>query len=390
MLFLCEHALNKNETFSLKATVLPSNATDKIVVWSSSNPKVATVQNGVITAVGGGTATITAKTSDGKLASAKVTVNVNASSVSLSTKDIYIGVNETLTLKAIPTPSDATNKITWTSSNNNIVSVANGKVTGNSNGTATVTAKTSNGKSASCKVTVRNAPTSVALNPNSLTAGVGENIKLSLKLPQGSSSNTRTFLSSNTNVCTVDRNGNVKAKSVGNAKITVTLYNGKTATCNVTVKQPADKITLNSNINLLVGEKTKLDVYTSDDHASYNNTYKSSNSDILSIDNTGMMTDKKTGDVTVTVKTYNGKSASGQIHISAAASKIEFSRKSLWLGTGENFPLANIIHDGDLFIYYYRIKFSSSNNDVCSVDEKGNLKAKKNRYCHYHCFNNRW
>ena len=65
-------------TLTLTATVAPDNATDKTVTWTSSNPSVATVENGVVTAVACGTAVITATAADGSGASASCTVTVSS------------------------------------------------------------------------------------------------------------------------------------------------------------------------------------------------------------------------------------------------------------------------------------------------------------------------
>ena len=72
---IAQKALNVGDTFTITATVKPDNATDKSVTWSSSNTSVATVdENGVVTAVAEGTATITATASNGVEASCTVTV----------------------------------------------------------------------------------------------------------------------------------------------------------------------------------------------------------------------------------------------------------------------------------------------------------------------------
>ena len=143
----------KNETAILTATVLPDNATNKSVTWTSSNTSVATVDaNGKVTAVANGTATITAKTNDGSNLSAtcKVTVEIPiiATSISLSKTSLtFTAKNQTATLTATVLPSNATNKsVTWTSNKTSVATVdANGKVTAVANGSATITAKTNDG-----------------------------------------------------------------------------------------------------------------------------------------------------------------------------------------------------------------------------------------------------
>ena len=151
-------SLTVGDTSTITAEVSPSNATDKKVTWTSSNTKVATVSNGKITAKGEGTATITAKTSGGQTKTCTVTVKkktVATTGISLSKKEITIYIGESATLATTISPSNATNKtVKWSSSNGNIASVNNGKITANSVGTVTITAKASGGQTATCKVTV--------------------------------------------------------------------------------------------------------------------------------------------------------------------------------------------------------------------------------------------
>ena len=167
--------LEKNKTATLTATISPSNATNKTIIWTTSNSSVATVSNGKITAIGPGTATITAKTNNGKTASCKVTVTTPVSSVKLSKTSLTLIKGTSETIKATITPSNAANKtVTWSTSNSKVATVSNGKVTAISAGTATITAKSNNGKTASCKVTVK-APAVPKDNGSQLVdnAGVG-------------------------------------------------------------------------------------------------------------------------------------------------------------------------------------------------------------------------
>ena len=150
-------------TATLNATVLPSDATDKTVVWTSSNPSVATVSDGLVTAVGAGTATITA-TAGGKSATCTVAVEtpvVVVTSVTLDNPTLDLNIGESSTLVATVAPDNATDKtVTWTTSDATIATVNNGVVSALAAGTATITA-TSGTQTATCDVTVS---TSVAIN----------------------------------------------------------------------------------------------------------------------------------------------------------------------------------------------------------------------------------
>ena len=148
---------------TLTAAITPDNATNKNVTWESDNENVATVENGVVTAVGAGTATITVTTEDGSFTdTCQVTVkeaaNVPVTSVSLDKTTLELTEGETTQLTATVLPDNATNKaVTWSTSNASIATVdANGLVTAVSAGTATITVTTEDGSfTAKCTVTVR-------------------------------------------------------------------------------------------------------------------------------------------------------------------------------------------------------------------------------------------
>lgn len=165
--------LNKNNTTiytgrteTLTATIQPADATNKAVTWTSDNTGVATINNGVVTGVSVGTATITVKTTDGGFtATCIVKVEeapiVHPTGVSISKTSINLQVGGSETLTATVTPADANNKnVTWSTSDATVAAVdKNGKVTGIKAGNATITATTEDGnKTATCAVTVTAGP----------------------------------------------------------------------------------------------------------------------------------------------------------------------------------------------------------------------------------------
>ena len=150
-------SLEVNETLALSYTRVPSDATLEIISWTSSDNTVATVSaNGLVTAVGVGTATITAA-HDNIKATCIVTVtqtDINLTALSFNTNSATIDVGEMTTLILTKTPSNATNPITWSSSKTSVATVTNnGVVTGVGAGTATITASYGN-ISATCTITV--------------------------------------------------------------------------------------------------------------------------------------------------------------------------------------------------------------------------------------------
>lgn len=272
----------KGQTYQLKATASPSNATTKSVTWKSSNTKVVTVNSaGKLTAVGNGSATITATAKDGskKKVTCKVTVKiptvVKVSSVSLNKNDLALtSKGQSYQLSASVAPSNASNKsVKWTSGNPKVATVSSsGKVTAVANGNTTITATAADGsgKKDICAVTV-NIPkpadptptptpsvvkvSSVSLNQSSLNlTQKGQTARLSATVsPSNATNKSINWSSSNSNVATVN-NGVVTAVGNGSATITATAADGsgKKASCSITVNIPTTPDT--QTITLAGGE----------------------------------------------------------------------------------------------------------------------------------------
>ena len=237
-------ALTVGGSDTLVEDIAPSNATNTNVTWLSSNPSVATVYNGTVTAAAVGTATITVTTADGgKTAACTVTVTAVGAPVAVTgvtlnktTLIIYVGTHETLYQTVVP--ENATNKaVTWTTSNASVAMVVDGLVYAAALGTATILVSTADGgKIATCEVTVTTAVTGVTLDKTTLTIAVGEHETLHHTVaPENATNKAVTWSSSNTSVATVN-DGLVTAVAAGTATITVTTADGnKTAACEVTV-----------------------------------------------------------------------------------------------------------------------------------------------------------
>jgi len=162
---------------TLMATVAPSNATDKTVTWSTSNSGVATVENGKVTAVKEGEASITAKAGE-KTATCKVVVRaavVPVESVTLNKTELTLEPGSSETLTATVSPENATDKnVTWSTSNAEVATVEGGKVTAIKEGEATISA-TVGGQSANCNVVV--VKYTIAITQSKLTFLVEGGIK---------------------------------------------------------------------------------------------------------------------------------------------------------------------------------------------------------------------
>ena len=148
----------------------------------------------------------------------------------------------------------------YSSSNTSVATVDMfGTIRTNGTGSATITAVTNDGRRATCKVTVKKAPTSMSLNKNLLILSVGEQFDLDSSLPSGQGAYSISYSSNNSKVADVKESGGiVTAKSTGKAKITATAYNGVKAECTVYVNSGAKQ---GESINLKAKTGNTADTY---------------------------------------------------------------------------------------------------------------------------------
>ena len=297
--------LVEGEAVPLTATVSPADATDKNVTWTSSAPSVATVENGVVTAIAAGNATITA-TAGNYSAVCEVSVErpfVPVSGVELDNVEATLLPGESVELVATVYPDDATDKnVTWTSSAPLVATVRGGVVTAIAPGTARITAKAGN-FSAFCEITV-DVPYGVSLDKASLALFVGNSATLdaTVNVAEGDD-DTVTWTSSAPLVATVE-NGVVKAIAPGTATITAEAA-GTTATCTVTVsKRPVavSGIKLDkSRVTLKQGAKIALTATVEPADATNKSvTWTTSDEAVAKVNEEGVVTAVAEGTATIT------------------------------------------------------------------------------------------
>ena len=241
--------INVGSIDKLEATVLPSNASDKSVIWRTTDKGVATVdKNGKVTGMKAGTATITVTTRDGNIVKrCKVTVKnpvVLVTGISLNKTSLSIDKKTSTTLVASVLPSNATNKgVIWRTTDKSIATVdQNGKVTGVSAGMATITVTTNDGNMVGrCKVTVKNPTVSVTgISLNKTSVSIAKNTSTTLIAtvsPSNATDKGVIWRTTDKNIVTVDQKGKITAVKSGTATITVTTNDGNiVGRCKVTVK----------------------------------------------------------------------------------------------------------------------------------------------------------
>lgn len=260
--------LQEGNISKLNVTYKPSNATNKKVTWKSSNTNIITVDaNGNVKAISSGTASVTATSSDGNhVATCKVTVTAidkTLKSISLNKKELKLEIGKTETLTVSFTPVNAQNKnVTWKSSDDEIVTVENGKIKALKPGTAEIKVISEEGqKEAICKVTVTSAPIeSISFSDEEITVYEDSVTTLvTISKPENTAIIDPIWTSSNEEVATV-KDGVISAIKEGTTQITVSDKSGKiTASINVKViPKPDDKLTITvDNYDLGFDENTK-------------------------------------------------------------------------------------------------------------------------------------
>lgn len=261
--------LKIGESQQLVATVLPANASNKSVRWVSSDEEVASVdKNGVVVAKSVGNAQISAITQDGSNISASCDVDVFmlAEDITLDMSEKKIGIGEAFLLTAQVAPSEASDVVTWESSNPSVAYVdSNGKVEGLQTGVATITAKTTDGTnlSASCEVVVVRYVSDIQLSSYELDLAVGEEAKLTAIVnPSNATEQTLLWESADKSVAEVE-DGLVRALRNGTTDIIVSAVDGSNirAFCRVAVKTLVSSILIEpKEFKLSVGGFKQLEV----------------------------------------------------------------------------------------------------------------------------------
>ena len=321
-------SLGIGERYTLCCT-LPDGSIASNISYSSNNSLVARVdfKTGEVIAAGTGTAQITAKTPGGTKAVCNITVGYAPSSIVINKTKLVLGVGEKFNLNSY-LPSGCASYNTAYSTNNALVADVvkdNGLVTAKAVGTAKITVKTYNGKTAVCVINVKKAPKSISLNKKQITLGVGERFDLNSSLPSDCGAYSVAYSTNNAKTADVKRAGGlVTAKAVGTAKITVKTYNGKTAVCTFTVKPQAKSVTLNSKeIVMYVGKSFDLNSSIPKNTAAYYRLYSTSNAKTATVTRGGgIVKALKAGTATISCTLSNGKKAICKVYIMSSSKKI--------------------------------------------------------------------
>ena len=389
--------LNNNKPVKLNEKVLPEYTNNKKVTWSSSNEKVATVdENGNVTAVNNGICKITATTTDGtnKTASCDVKVDIKAKSISFSSTSYKItDLGQTPSFKPKILPENTANKnVTWKSSDSSIATVSSttGVINAVSNGTCKIIATTKDGTnlSASMDIIVDIKAKSVALDKTSLKiASKNSTNKLVATVTPSQANQKVAWSSSNGKIATVDSKGRVKAVSNGKCKIIATTTDGtnRTASCDVTVDiKFVTGISFDFN-SYTITNVNQTPVFrpniTPSDAEDKNVRWSSSNTKVATVSSSGVIKAAGNGTCKITATTTDGTnlSASFNITVNIKATKITLDKTKIELTTGKE--TEKITSSIEPSIANKAVKYTSSNTSIATVSSDGVVTAAGSGTC---------
>ncbi len=374
--------LKMGEEFRLTALVLPEDASDKTVLWSSSDTNVATVnENGMVTAVNSGSATILCKSADsGETSMCNVTVYQPVRGVTISNESMTVRKGQEFWLNATCQPENAMNKlIIWSSSDTSIATVdKNGKVTAVEPGDCVITATSQDsGVTARCSLTVTQPITGISLNTNAKTILAGEKFVIIPTIePLDADNKNVTYTSSDTSVATVDSDGIVTGVRGGKTVIIVkTEERGLIASCLVTVQEFVSSVNITQDsAQMNLGAVLQLQAEVLNETATNRKlTWSSTNNGILQVDSTGKVTAVGMGTATIYAYATDGSGLydTCQITVIKPVGSIVIQPSSVTVSEGKTARVTATVYPADASIQ--DIEWSSSDPTVATVDYNGEI-----------------
>ena len=397
-----EQQVTATKTLQLTAHLIPENATNKSITWTSSDPSVATVTGSSTTAtlrgLQPGTVTIEARSEDGPYGTIIIdVVKLPVSSVNFTVSNpIYVG--DTKNVTATINPSNATNQsITWTSSDPSVATVTatnntNAVITAKAVGSTKITAKSSDGPYYSYTIQVKPVEVSqMGLNAGPTSVRVGETIPMVVTVgPSNATDKTVTWTSSDTNIATISNVSSdtltaqikgikpgtvtIKAQSSGDPYMTRTITVTKVPVSSLNVSIPQSTIE--------VGNTMTINASVSPTNATYPNiTWTTSNSNIATISasnsagTSAKFTAKAAGTVTITA-TADGISKSLTITVNprtVTVTDVTISPTSASLQVGKTATFTATVKPTNAT--NKNITWSVSNSSILSITNSSNTQA---------------
>lgn len=380
----CE--LNVHDVVSLSVTFTPAETTDKNIFWNSSDESVATVKDGVVTALKKGNAIITATTINNRSATCRLTVKeVLADAITIYPDELTLTQGAAKKLSVRILPENATNQsVTWSSEDESVAAIdEDGVVTALSEGTTRIIAITQDdsGLTASCRVVVEPVePTSVTLSEGNRDLVIGESFIIIADVqPEGAKNKNVVWHSSAPEIVSVTNDGVVTGRSEGQANITATTCNGLSASCLVSVYAPdilVSSILFDQySAEGREGEQVWINATVLPDDATNKDlSWSSSDESIATVDDYGVISLLKTGSAKITATAADGSGVSAICSVTVydkyiSVSSIVLNPTSVEGEEGVQIPIEATVLPEDASDKI--LLWGSSDESVATVDESG-------------------
>ena len=388
------------ETVKLSASPIPGNFVGASYSWMSSVPSVATVDNeGKVTALALGTTSIMVETTPGEYtAICTVSVGKKATSISLKPTSLKLYKGESEKLDFSVSPSDATSRIYWTSSNEKVAVVnSGGVVTAVGSGSATITMYTTNNLKKTCKVTVISTLEEILFDIDEVVLKKGEELRINVTyIPADATNKTLKWTSSDPKIAKVEK-GVVYALSNGVVTIKAESSSGDcVAECKILVNNPMKSLAFEGTLDKNTGKYPTLSMQCTDSMKApivsdpidadelADLIWKSSDPSVLRISSDGTLTAMKIGKVTITVTSTNRLTASCDVEVTRKIYNVEqivVSSEEYYMNPGDRInigltylPIESI---PDAMLY----SAVSSNSGIANYDGIGSIIAYNTGTC---------
>jgi len=361
------------------------------IIWTSSDPTIVSVADGLVTGNKIGTSTITAtQTINGvvKKAICKITVQQSVTTIVITPATATLAINAFTTLHAAITPNNLSDVILqWKSSNENVVKVVEASaltatIQGVAGGTAVISAiNQDNVVVGYCHVTIQQPVTGIVLSETSVVVNLNsKTLQLRATVaPENAQNKALVWTTSDSSKATVDVNGKVTFLKPGTVSIIATsLDNSKiTALCNLTIEVPVISIALDETVKTMyVGQAARLTYIILPANASNNIvTWYSTNTNVVTVDATGKATAKGVGSSVIMLRTSDGGFSSYcTITVKRVATAIKFDVSTLNLVAGQYYYIKTTLTPKDSTDN--GLVWESSDSKIATVDGDGKVVAK--------------
>ncbi len=361
------------------------------VVWSSTDPGIATVVDGLVTGIRAGTTFITVKqTINGivKKATCEITVQQSVASVTLDPDKVFLAIGEYKTLHATISPNNLSNVVLqWRSSNDKIVKIVEtnaltASIQGVAGGTAVISAiNQDNVVVGYCHVTVKQPVTSIVLSETDITVELAsKRVQLRATVYPDNAANQKVIWSTtDQSVAKVDQNGLITLVKPGIANIFATSDDNPAikAMCKITIRIPVVSVGLDeTSKTMYVGEAARLSYVVLPTNASNNSVvWYSTNSKVATVDNTGKVSAKAVGSTVIVLKSIDGSFTQYcTITVKQIATGVQFDVKDLKLKTGESYQIITTLTPKDSTDS--ELTWESSDTKVAVVEGNGKVVAR--------------